>query len=308
MLEMDTTNTAAIGQARGWRKTYFQWKSVAFWGLHVAAVYGIIALGFSWTGVAWAAAMYAARMFIVTAVNHRYFSHRTYRTSRWFQFVLAVAAQAIGQKGVVWWAGHHRRHHKFSDTELDVHSPYHGGFWWSHMGWMLGPDFEGTDESVVRDLARYPELRALEPLWFVIPVAIGVASFLVGGWFGLVWAFALPQVLSWHGTFTINSLSHVWGGRRYASGDDSRNNPVLAILTLGEGWHNNHHHYQASARQGFFWWEVDLTYYGLRLLQLVGLIWDVRGVPDHVRAGTRKAVEAAAVGAEAGPGADVAEA
>lgn len=285
--------TAARARARGWRAIYFHPGTIPFWGLHVGAVYGVIALGVSWAGLAWAAAMYVVRMFFVTAGYHRYFSHRTFKTSRWFQFVLALGAQATAQKGVLWWAGHHRRHHKHSDDELDVHSPYHGGFWWSHMGWLMGRDFEGTDPAVIKDLTRYPELRALERLWLVTPIAVGVLAYLVGGWFGLVWAFALPQVLSWHGTFTINSLSHVWGGRRYASGDDSRNNPVLAILTLGEGWHNNHHHFQASARQGFFWWEVDITFYVLRAFEAIGLVRDLRGVPEHVRAGTRKAALAA---------------
>ncbi len=305
---MDTTNTAARAQARGWRATYLPYTSVVWWALHLGAVYGAIALGFSWAGVAWAAAMYGVRMFIVTGFNHRYFSHRTYKTSRWFQFVMAVLAQTTAQKGVLWWAGHHRRHHKHSDTELDVHSPLHGGFWWSHLGWIVGRDFETTDAVVVKDFARYPELRAIERFWLLTPVVVGVAAFLIGGWFGLVWAFAVPQVLSWHGTFTINSLSHVWGSRRYESGDASRNNPVLALITLGEGWHNNHHHYQASARQGFYWWEIDITYYGLRALALVGLIWDVRGVPDHVRAGTRKAALARAPAPSGAPPALTAEA
>jgi stearoyl-CoA desaturase (delta-9 desaturase) len=286
---MDTSITAARAQARGWRAIYFHAATIPFWGVHIGAIYGAIHFGFSWAAVLWALSMYAVRLFFVTGAYHRYFSHRTYKTSRWFQFVLALCAQATGQKGVLWWAGHHRRHHKHSDTELDVHSPYQGGFWWSHMGWMMGKDFEGTDEVVIKDFAKYPELRALEKLWFVTPVVVGVLSYVIGGWWGLTFAFAIPQALSWHGTFTINSLSHVWGSKRYASGDDSRNNPVLALVTLGEGWHNNHHHYQSSARQGFFWWEVDFTYYGLKALEAVGLIWDVRGVPEHIRAGVKKA-------------------
>jgi stearoyl-CoA desaturase (delta-9 desaturase) len=291
---MDLAVTAARAQARGWRAIYLHPSTVPFWGLHVGAVYGAIALGITWTAVAWVAAMYAVRMFLITGVYHRYFSHRTYKTSRWFQFVLAFAAQMTAQKGALWWASHHRRHHKHSDSDLDVHSPLHGGFWWSHVGWIVSNDFNGTDDAAIKDLVRFPELRFIERFWFAVPVTVGVASFLIGGWYGLVWAFAVPQVLSWHGTFTINSLSHVWGGRRYESGDDSRNNPVLALITLGEGWHNNHHHYQASARQGFFWWELDITYYILRGLQAVGLIWEVRGVPDHVRAGVKKPAVAAA--------------
>jgi stearoyl-CoA desaturase (delta-9 desaturase) len=228
-------------------------------------------------------ALYLPRMFFVTGAYHRYFSHRSYRTSRWFQFVLALGATMTAQKGVLWWAAHHRAHHKFSDEPGDLHSAKRDGFWWSHMGWILARDLEGTDVSRIRDFAKYPELRWLDRWWFVPPVVAGVATYAIGGWFALVWGFALCQVLCWHGTFTINSLSHLWGGRRYATTDDSRNNPVLAAITLGEGWHNNHHHYQSAARQGFFWWEVDVTYYVLRALAAIGLVWDVRGVPDHVR-------------------------
>jgi stearoyl-CoA desaturase (delta-9 desaturase) len=162
------------------------------------------------------------------------------------------------------------------------------------MGWLMARDLEETDLSLVKDLARYPELRWLNRYWIVPVLAVAVAAFALGGLYGLVWAFAVPQVLSWHGTFTINSLAHLWGGRRYATDDDSRNNAVLAVITMGEGWHNNHHHYQVSARQGFYWWEIDCTYYVLRALAAVGLIWDLHGVPDHVRAASGGAAEAPA--------------
>jgi stearoyl-CoA desaturase (delta-9 desaturase) len=174
-------------------------------------------------------------------------------------------------------------HHKLSDQPGDLHSVVQSGFWWSHHGWILSNDLEGTDLSRIKDFSKYPELRWLNRWWMLPPVAVGTATFFIGGFYALVWAFAVSQVLTWHGTFTINSLSHLWGGRRYKTDDDSRNNPVLAIITMGEGWHNNHHHYQVSARQGFFWWEVDLTYYVLRLLAAVGLVWDIHGVPDHIR-------------------------
>ena len=284
--------TAAKVQARGWRQVYFNLPTIPYWLIHVGAIVGVIALGWSWAGLAWAAGLYAVRLFFVTAGYHRYFAHRSYKTSRGFQFVLALGATATAQKGVLWWAAHHRRHHRGSDGADDLHSPYHGGFWWSHMGWILAGDFDGTEHAAIKDFAKYPELRWLDRYWMVPPVVTAVASFLVGGWFGLVWAFAVSQVLCWHGTFTINSLSHLWGGKRYASGDHSRNNPVLGLLTLGEGWHNNHHHYQVSARQGFFWWEIDLTYYVLRALAVVGIVSDLHGVPDHIRNGTRKKIVA----------------
>jgi stearoyl-CoA desaturase (delta-9 desaturase) len=270
-------------QAQGFRHVYFNALSLPFWGVHVLAIVGIAITGVSWLGLLLTLALYLPRMFFVTGAYHRYFSHRSYKTSRWFQFVLALGATFTAQKGVLWWAAHHRVHHKLSDMPGDLHSVKQSGFWWSHMGWILARDLEGTDLSRIKDFSKYPELRWLDRWWLVPAVAAGVIAFLIGGFFGLVWAFAVPQVLCWHGTFTINSLSHVWGGRRYATDDDSRNNPVLALITLGEGWHNNHHHYQVSARQGFFWWEYDITFYVLRAFAAVGLVWDLHGVPDHVK-------------------------
>jgi stearoyl-CoA desaturase (delta-9 desaturase) len=277
------SSTAARARRRGWRRIYFNAVSPVFWGVHLAALVGIILLGWSWLGLALALALYLPRMFFITAGYHRYFSHRSYKTSRWFQFLLAFGAEVTAQKGVLWWAAHHRVHHKLSDQPGDLHSVRQAGFWWAHMGWILSRDLEDTDLAKIKDLARYPELRWLSRHWYLPPILAAVATFLIGGWFGLVWGFFACQVLTWHGTFTINSLSHLWGGRRYATTDDSRNNPVLALITLGEGWHNNHHHYQVSCRQGFYWWEVDVTYYVLRGLAAIGVVWDLHGVPAHIR-------------------------
>jgi len=278
-----TVNAVANAEAKGWRRTYFNALTIPFWGVHVLAVVGIALTGLSWAGVAWVLAMYYARMFFVTGAYHRYFSHRSYKTSRWFQFVLALGSTFTAQKGPLWWAAHHRVHHKLSDMPGDLHSVKQSGFWWSHMGWILSRDLEETDMSRIKDFAKYPELRFLDRFWMLPPVAAGVIAFLAGGFWGLVWAFAIPQVLAWHGTFTINSLSHVWGGRRYETAGDWGTTPALAVVTMGEGWTNNHHHYQVAARQGFFWWEIDATYYVLRALAAVGLVWDLHGVPDHIR-------------------------
>ena len=271
-----------LAQAKGWRHVYFNALTLPFWGVHVLAIVGIALTGLSWLGLALTAALYVPRMFFVTGGYHRYFSHRSYKTSRWFQFVLALGATTTAQKGVLWWAAHHRVHHKLSDMPGDLHSVKQSGFWWAHMGWILARDLEGTDDSRIKDFSRYPELRWLDRYWMLPPIAMGVIAFVLCGFFGLVWAFAVPQVLCWHGTFTINSLSHLWGGRRYATDDDSRNNLVLALITMGEGWHNNHHHYQVAARQGFRWWEIDGTYYVLRALAAAGLVWDLHGVPNHI--------------------------
>ncbi len=273
--------------SRSWRRNYLHLNTIPYWGVHVLAIVGIAITGWSWWGLLLALALYVPRMFFVTGAYHRYFSHRSFKTSRWFQLVLAIGAETTGQKGVLWWAAHHRLHHKLSDQPGDLHSVRQQGFWWAHHGWILGNGLEDTDLSRIKDFAKYPELRWLNRFWYVPLVGSAVVIFLAGGFFALVWGFALSQVLTWHGTFTINSLSHLWGGRRYDTDDDSRNNFVLAIITMGEGWHNNHHHYQVSARQGFFWWEVDCTYYVLRALAAVGLIWDLHGVPEHIREPSR---------------------
>jgi stearoyl-CoA desaturase (delta-9 desaturase) len=261
--------------------------SIPFFGLHVAAIVGIVALGWSWKGLALAIGFYALRMFFVTAGYHRYFSHRSFRTSRPMQLVFALGAMSSSQKGVIWWASHHRKHHKYSDQPGDVHSAQRDGFWWSHVGWVLAHDTQATETQRVRDLMEFPELVWLNRWWWVPPAALGVGSFLVGGWFGLVWAFLVSTVLLWHGTFTINSLTHIFGSRRYVTTDNSRNNPVLALITLGEGWHNNHHYYQRSVRQGFFWWEVDLSFYVLRAMSLVGVVWDLHLPSERVRRGEK---------------------
>jgi stearoyl-CoA desaturase (delta-9 desaturase) len=256
--------------------------------MHVVAIVGVIACGFSWRGVALAVGSYFVRMVVVTAAYHRYFSHRAFKTSRAFQFVLALGAQSSAQKGVLWWAGHHRHHHKYSDTVNDIHSVRQSGFWHSHLGWILGPDWNETNYAQVGDLAKFRELRVLNhgAIMLLPAVALAVAFALLGGVHGLIWGFFVSTVMLWHGSFSINSLSHMFGKRRYPTSDDSRNNWALALLTTGEGWHNNHHHYQSSANQGFRWWEVDVTFYVLRVLAFFGLIWDLRRPSAAVIAGT----------------------
>lgn len=254
-----------------------------------------------WTGVTWqalvvCAVLYVVRMWGVTAGYHRYFSHRTYKTGRVFQFVLAFLAQTSAQRGALWWAAHHRRHHKHSDEPGDVHSPVLGGFWHSHVAWLFYDGAGETDLDKIKDFAKYPELRWLDKYFLVPPIALGAACALLFGWSGLVVGFFWSTVLLWHGTFLINSLAHVFGKRRFQTTDDSRNNGWLALITLGEGWHNNHHRYQASARNGFYWWEIDVTYYGLKALSWLGLVWDLRPVPEKILEEGRQADEARATG------------
>ena len=240
-----------------------------------------------WTGVTWQAlilcvALYWLRIFAIGAGYHRYFSHRAYSTSRVFQFVLAFLSQTTTQKSVLWWASKHRHHHLHSDTEHDVHSPRRKGFIYSHMGWIFARKHDAPDLAKVQDLARYPELMWLHRFEQLPAICLGVLCFALAGWSGFVVGFLWSTVLVYHATFCINSLAHVSGRKRYVTGDDSRNNWLLAVFTMGEGWHNNHHAYQASARQGFKWWEIDPTYYLLKALSWTGLVWDLKTPPEQV--------------------------
>jgi stearoyl-CoA desaturase (delta-9 desaturase) len=255
--------------------------SIPFWLIHALAVAGAIWTGFSWKLLGIAVLLYYARMAGTTIAYHRYFSHRTFKAGRVFQFLLAFWAETSVQKGVLWWAAHHRDHHKYSDGEKDVHSPLRG-FWWSHLGWILCKRYNETLFDNIKDFAKYPELRFISKHYWIPPTVFGAALVLIGGWPVFVWGFLVSTVLLWHGTFLVNSLNHVWGSVRYESGDLSKNNAFIAAVTMGEGWHNNHHHYQSSANQGFFWWEIDLSFYLIKLFQAVGLVWDVRKPPEKI--------------------------
>jgi stearoyl-CoA desaturase (delta-9 desaturase) len=233
-------------------------------------------------------ALYGVRMFFITAGYHRYFSHRSYRLGRVMQAIMAFGGTTAAQKGPLWWAANHRAHHRYADTDRDPHSPIKG-LWWSHVGWILSYRHKETDLEVVRDLARYPELRFIDKYNWIGPWSVGVMCFLVGGWSGLVVGFFGSTVLLWHVTFLVNSAAHLVGRRRYDTNDTSRNSWVIALLTNGEGWHNNHHRFPAAARQGFFWWELDLSYYVLRLLSVVGLARELRSPPAAVLAEGRAA-------------------
>jgi stearoyl-CoA desaturase (Delta-9 desaturase) len=241
-----------------------------------------------WTGVTYQAlvigsALYWLRIFAIGAGYHRYFSHRAYRTSRTFQFVLAFLSQSSAQKSVLWWASKHRHHHLHSDTQTDIHSPRHRGFIYSHLGWIFARRNDATDLTKIADFARQPELMWLHKYELVPPLVLASVCYGVGGWPGLVVGFFWSTVLVYHATFCINSLAHVSGRRRYVTADDSRNNWPLAFFTMGEGWHNNHHAYQSSVRQGFKWWEIDATFYILKVLSFFGVVWDLKTPPAEVR-------------------------
>ncbi len=254
--------------------------SIPFLALHLMPLLAIFT-GVSRTDLILCVALYLGRMFFITAGYHRYFAHRSYKMARVPQFLMALGGSTAAQKGPLWWAAHHRDHHRYADTDRDIHSPSKG-FWWSHVGWFLSNRFKATNVDGIRDFARYPELRWLDRHDWVGPWALGIATFLVFGWSGLVVGFLTSTIFLWHGTFLVNSVAHVFGRRRYETDDTSRNSLLVALATGGEGWHNNHHHYPASARQGFFWWEIDPTWYGLRMLSWVGIVRGLRTPPERV--------------------------
>jgi stearoyl-CoA desaturase (delta-9 desaturase) len=282
--------TSPASQA-AWR---VDWPRVLPFALMHAGCLGVLWVGGGPVAVGVAVMLFAVRMFAITAFYHRYFSHRAFRASRAAQFVFAMLGAAAVQRGPLWWASHHRHHHVHSDQPADKHSAREHGFLWSHLGWFLARENFATRLELVPDFARYPELRWLDRFDVAVPALLAVTLYALGeglasagaGTSGaqlLVWGFCISTVALYHATFTINSLAHRFGSRRYATRDDSRNNGWLALLTFGEGWHNNHHHFPGAARQGFYWWEVDLTYYGLRLLALLGVVWDLRPVPFAAR-------------------------
>ena len=265
--------------------------------LHLS-IASVIFVGWSPVALTAAVLAYAVRMFAITGAYHRYFSHRSYSTSRAMQFLLAVVGGTAVQRGPLWWAAHHRHHHRHSDSSQDPHSPTEHGLLWSHMLWLTTRRNFATDLQAVPDLARYPELRFLDRYDTLVPVLFAAFTFGLGallpesfgtsGWQMLVWVFVISTLVLFHGTCTINSLAHRFGTKRYATSDESRNNWLLALITLGEGWHNNHHHCPGAVRQGFYWWEIDITYYGLRVLESLGLIWDLNPVPAKAYSETSK--------------------
>ena len=267
-------------------------KILPFAILHLGCL-GVIWVGWSAVAIVVCALLYIVRMFFITGIYHRYFCHKAYRTSRPVQFLFALMGLLCVQRGALWWASVHRHHHAHSDEEVDVHSPRQKGILWAHIGWMTSSRNFPTDYKLIPDLAKFPELVFLNRFDLIGPILVAILTYGLGAFLGafypalhtsglqmLVWGGFISTVLLFHGTCCINSMAHVWGKPRYNTGDDSRNSFLLAVITLGEGWHNNHHRYQSSARQGFYWWEIDPTYYALRFLAALGIISDLKRVPE----------------------------
>ncbi|MBV6497813.1 MAG: hypothetical protein CJBNEKGG_00025 [Prosthecobacter sp.] len=250
--------------------------ALLFFTIHVAALLAVFMVRPDATSLILCGSLFLIRKFGITGGYHRYFSHRSFKTSRWFQFVLAWLGGMAAQKGALWWAAHHRHHHQHSDQPDDIHSVKQHGFYWAHLGWILAPDYSDYDVKRVKDLTKYPELVFIDKYHYIPPALLALACYLIGGSSGLLWGFCVSTVILYHTTFAINSFCHLLGRRRYETGESSKNSFILAILTLGEGWHNNHHYYPHCARQGFFWWEIDPTYYVLKLLKLVGIVHEIK--------------------------------
>lgn len=291
---VDTETRVEMGLAESALNRVDWLRAAPFVAVHLACA-AVLWVGVSAIALWVALALYAIRMFALTGFYHRYFSHRTFRTSRAVQYVFALIGASCAQRGPLWWAAHHRTHHRHADTKLDPHSPTAHGFVWSHVGWFLTPRGFPTDWERIPDLAHYPELRWLDRYDTLVPVLLAAGLFALGTWLEhaapqlatsggqmLVWGFCVSTVVLFHATVTINSLAHLFGTRRFDTKDDSRNNGWLALITFGEGWHNNHHFFPGSVRQGFRWWEIDLTYYVLKLMAALRLVRDLKPVPAWV--------------------------
>ena len=284
-----------IGQDEAMTSTQFNWvRVIPFIALHLVAISALF-MDISTTAIVVCFALYWLRQFAITAFYHRYFSHRSYKTNRFWQFIFALLGNMAAQRGPLWWAAHHRAHHQHSDTDKDLHSPVLRGFWWSHVGWFTCDASFRTQYQRIKDFANFPELRWLDRYDIFGPVLLVALLYLTGellahhqpalntnGMQLVMWGFFVSTVLLFHSTVAINSLGHIWGNKRFKTKDESRNNALLAVLTLGEGWHNNHHRFAVSARQGFYWWQIDITYYVLKIMSWVGIVHSLNPVPSRI--------------------------
>lgn len=291
---IDSWSSPILAQTISPESKQIQWlRIIPFIVLHFACL-GIFYVGVSGFAVIFMLLFYLIRMFSITAFFHRYLSHKTFQTSRIVQFVFVLIGTMSAQRGPLWWAAHHRYHHRFTDTEHDPHSSTYG-FWYSHLGWFLNDYNFATRKEVVKDWLKYPELVWLDRFSLIIVLLTAVSIYALGEWLAvvypslatsglqlLVWGFVVSTVLLIHATLCINSLAHLYGSRDFETADQSRNSLFLSIITLGEGWHNNHHYYAGSVRQGFYWWQIDITYYVLRMMSWLGLVWGLKPIPARV--------------------------
>lgn len=271
-----------------------QWlRIIPFILLHLSCL-AVFWVGVSWFAVIFMLLFYVIRMFAITAFFHRYLSHKTFQTSRFVQFLFSLIGTMSAQRGPLWWAAHHRYHHRHTDTEQDPHSSTRG-FWYSHVGWFLNDYNFATRKEVIKDWLKYPELVWLDRFSLIVVLLTAGSIYALGEWLAisapqlgtsglqlLVWGFVISTVLLIHATLCINSLAHHYGSRDFDTNDHSCNNLFLSIITLGEGWHNNHHFYAGSTRQGFYWWQIDVTFYLLKVMSWFGLVWGLKPIPQRV--------------------------
>lgn len=229
----------------------------------------------------------------ITVGFHRYFSHRAFKTSRVFQFLLGCAGCTALQKGPLWWAIHHRLHHRHSDQPEDPHSPVVDGFLHGHCGWLFTQDLMTPDQRIVHDFAKYPELVWLDRLWLIPGLAMAALCFAIGGWSGVVIGYCMCVAFIFQVTFAVNSIGHLYGQQRFETGEGSRNNFVLGYLAMGDGWHNNHHRAPTSARHGFAWYELDMSYLTIQIMRRLGIVWDVKQPPANLLPGAKLALAGA---------------
>lgn len=254
------------------------WVTIIYMALiHFGALFALLPSNFSWTAVGLVIFLHWVTGGLgITLGWHRLVTHRSFQTPKWLEYFLVFCGTLACQGAVIDWVGLHRIHHLHSDTQPDPHDS-NRGFWWSHMGWMFHQ--VPADKDVPRftkDIADDPVYQFLSKYFVPIQVVLGLLLYAIGGWSWLVWGIFARLVIVFHCTWFVNSATHKFGYRTYESSDRSKNCWWVALLTYGEGWHNNHHAYQYSARHGMKWWELDLTWMTIQVLQVLGLAQKVR--------------------------------
>jgi len=278
---MKTTTETGINQRR---KNFANAVLIALIIVHLVSLLGFYT-GISWTAFVAFLGLYIIRGLGITMGYHRYFAHKSFKTNRFFQFILGLMGSMAVQGGILWWVSHHREHHRYTETEDDIHSPVAHGFWQSHIGWLTNKKAFNAPKIRANDFAKIPEIKFLQKQYVFIQVLQVLGLFSLGSYLQaafpqletsgaqlLVWGFFINTVALWHSTFAVNSICHVWGKEPYEANDTSKNNFIVALLAFGEGWHNNHHKFATSARHGLEWWQFDMTFITLRFLEAFGIV------------------------------------
>jgi sn-1 stearoyl-lipid 9-desaturase len=259
-------------------KPALAWDNILYMAfIHSIALLALLPANFNWTAVGIAVFLHWLTEGLGIGLGfHRLVSHRSYQTPKWLEYFLVFCGTLSCQGGPIDWVGLHRQHHLHSDNPQDPHDS-HKGFWWSHMEWMLR-DCEGNKEIArfAKDIVNDPFYQFCQKYFIPIQVALGLLLFAFGGWSFVIWGIFVRLVVVFHCTWLVNSACHMFGYQSHDSGDKSTNCWWVALLTYGEGWHNNHHAYQYSARHGLRWWEVDMTWMTIYLLQTLGLATNVK--------------------------------